>query len=99
MPERKTRITVEQDTIMIVRRANVERSWCPLCTAEVDVVAVGDKVLAEILATGTGLGWIVSGDLHVSHQPDGTTRICLASLLRCSEPQPAQPTNIAKETL
>jgi hypothetical protein len=84
---------------MIVCRANGDRSWCPLCAAEVDVVSVGGKVLAEILAAGTALGWIVSGELHVSRQPDGATRICLASLLRCSEPKQTQAPNTAKETL
>jgi hypothetical protein len=95
MRVRTTRITVERDTTMVIRRAGSERSWCALCATEVDVVSLYGEVLTEILAQGIAHGWIAAGQLHVIDRPSEPTRICLASLLRCFEPQ----LNIPKETL
>jgi hypothetical protein len=99
MQARRTQITVEQDLVAIVRRTSVERFWCPGCGDEVDVVSVNGNTLAEILGQGIAHVWIETGQLHVMQSPAGTARICLASLLRCFEPQPVQAINIAKETL
>jgi hypothetical protein len=35
------RITVETDTVMIVRQARTAPGWCPVCRAEMDVIIAG----------------------------------------------------------
>jgi hypothetical protein len=97
MPMRTTRITVEQDTITVIRRESVERSWCPVCAAEVDAVVVGGPCLTGILGEGTAHGWIAGGQLHASQQPGGTARICLPSLLQCFESQQTPATHIKEK--
>jgi len=51
-----TRITVERDTIMVVRRARIELAWCPVCRTEVEVITLGRESLAEVLAVTPGHG-------------------------------------------
>lgn len=82
----RTRITVERDTIMLVRHARAERAWCPLCGDIVDVITLGDEALAEFMASNDVQGWMTAEKLHVSRQANGPIRICLASLFRCFEP-------------
>ena len=86
MAAKSTRITVEKDTIMLVRHARAEQAWCPICGSHVDVVTLAKEALAEFLASHDVQGWIAAGKLHVSREPNRPIRICLASLLRCFEP-------------
>ncbi len=86
MASKTTRITVEKDTIMLVRHARAEQAWCPICGNVVDVVALANEALAEFLASNDVQRWIGAGELHMSREPNGPVCICLASLLRCFEP-------------
>ena len=43
----RTRITVERDTIMLVRHARAEQAWCPICANVVDVVTLADDLARE----------------------------------------------------
>jgi len=97
MTLRTTRITVEHNTILVVHNASVERAWCPVCCAEADVISIGSKSPAEVLASNEGQEWIATGKFHVSSQPNQPVRICLTSLLRCFEPM--QKMNYEKETI
>lgn len=91
------RITVETDTVMIVRRATACRGWCPVCRAEADVVTLGQDSAADLGATVQTEEWVRTGKLHVWRQPDGPTQICLVSLLRCFERDGVRKFQIAKE--
>jgi hypothetical protein len=42
-----TRITVETETLMIIRRAKVALAWCPECLTEVEVIMLDGISLAE----------------------------------------------------
>lgn len=97
MRVRTTRITVEREMITIIRRSSAERSWCPVCAAEVDVVALDSNALAEVLAESAARFVNAGAELHISQDPDRPARICLPSLLRCFEPQRTQTTNTPKE--
>lgn len=92
------RITVETDTVMIVRQATTSRGWCPVCCAEADVVTLGQDSAADPSATTQIEEWVRTGQLHVWHQPDGPTQLCLASLLHCFELDAVPKFRIAKET-
>lgn len=83
MAVKRTTITVERDTIMVVRNARAEGIWCSLCGAQVDAIDLPGRGLAELLATNEAREWMASGALHVIHEADGPLRVCLASLLRC----------------
>ena len=80
-----TRITVETETLVVVRRAKAAVSWCPGCRAVVDVVTIDAGSLVEP-ATGAQLRqWQETGKLHLSHLASGAAQICVSSLLQCFE--------------
>ena len=93
MRVRTTRIIIERETVTLIRREGVKRAWCPLCAEEVDAIAWAD--LLQMVVDGHLARGIASGRIHVIGQADPFTRVCLASLLRCLEPEP----NFPKETL
>jgi probable HAF family extracellular repeat protein len=85
-----TRITVETDTLMVIRRAKAILAWCPDCRAQVNVIALGSDSLAEP-ATPTQLQhWLDTGKLHLWQQADGPAQICVPSLLQCVEGEEGQ---------
>jgi|SRR5581483_4228964 hypothetical protein len=96
MRVKTTRITVESETITTIRRFGADRSWCPVCAAEVAVVAI--EGLAGILPDDVAQSWIARGELHVSRYSGKSDCICLDSLLQCFQLQRAQNPNSAKET-
>lgn len=97
MRVRTTRITLEHDTLTIIRRAGAERSWCPLCAAEVDVVTIDSTALAEAFPESAAESSIAIGDLHALQDPGEPARLCLPSLLRCFERQQSH-THFSQET-
>ena len=92
------RITVETDTVIVVRRASTAPAWCPVCQAQVDAITLDKSSPAEPAAVAQIQSWLNSGKLHLWQQPNGPTQICLASLLRCFELDGVPKFRIAKET-
>jgi hypothetical protein len=78
-----TRITIETETLMIVRRAKTALGWCPDCHAEVDVITLENDNLAEPVTAAQIQEWLATGKLHLWQAPNGATRICVTSLLQC----------------
>jgi len=99
MAVKTTRITVERDTIVVVRNAKADRGWCELCGAEVEVISLESDGLAAVLRANETERWIEAVKLHVLREPGRPSRVCLGSLLRCFEPQLGQRTNCEKEKL
>jgi hypothetical protein len=90
-----TRVTVETETLMIVRRAKATLAWCPDCRAEVDVITLGPQ---EPASAAHIQEWLKIGKLHMWQEPDGPAHICLPSLLCCFEQGGVPKFQIAKET-
>jgi hypothetical protein len=80
-----TRITVETDTLMVVRRARSISAWCPDCRAEVDAIALGSDSLAEAATASQVQQWLDSGKLHYWQHADEPAQICVPSLLQSIE--------------
>ena len=80
-----TRITVETETLMIVRRAKAGLAWCPDCRAEVDVITLDNDSLAKSITAAHIEEWLGTGKLHLWQPAQGPTQICVSSLLRCFE--------------
>jgi hypothetical protein len=76
-----TKITVETDSLMIVRGRNSTRAWCPLCGAETEMVAIESVGVITNLDRPAVEEWLNSGALHRSQSADGSEQICLNSLL------------------
>ena len=81
---RTTRITVETDMFIMVRRAKATVAWCPECAAEVDVITLTRDSVAEPATSAELERWMSTGKLHLWHSPEGTVQICVNSLLQSS---------------
>jgi hypothetical protein len=80
-----TRITVETETQLVIRRAKAISAWCPGCRAEVDVIALDNDSLAGSITAAQIQELLGTDKLHFWQTANGSTQICLISLFRCLE--------------
>jgi hypothetical protein len=78
---RRTKITIETESLLILRSQNSRRAWCPRCAAEADVIALHDVGVISNLQRPALEQWLNSEELHRTRATDGSTLICLNSLL------------------
>ena len=78
---KKTTITVETDSLLILRGRNSIRAWCPRCAAEVEMIAMNDTGAISNLDQPELHEWLNSEELHRLQATDGSTLTCLNSLL------------------
>ena len=90
MAVKTTRITIETETLLIIRRATVSSAWCPNCDAEVDVITLENDSLAEQITATQIQEWLATGKLHFWQIPNGPARLCVTSLLHCFELEEAR---------
>jgi hypothetical protein len=80
---KRTRIGIETGSLLFLRGRNMRRAWCVACAAEGEVIALEEVGLISNLERSALEQWLNSGNLHLSQIADGSTRICLTSLLPC----------------
>ena len=78
---KQTKITIETDSLLILRGRNSNRGWCPQCAAEAEMIALENVGVISNLDQTAVEGWLNSGKLHRSKSASGSTLICLNSLL------------------
>ena len=78
---KRTRITIETDSLLILRSRSSRRAWCPRCLAEADMIALDEVGVISNLERPALEEWLNSEELHRSRATDGSTLICLNSLL------------------
>jgi hypothetical protein len=78
---KRTTITLESESLLILHGRNSNRAWCPRCSAEVDLVAMKDMGVITNLGQPDLEQWLSSEELHRSQAADGSLLICLNSLL------------------
>lgn len=76
-----TRVTIETESLMILRGMNGNRLWCCRCAKEVDQIALKSIGVLSNLLPHEVEEWLNSVDFHRSQTTDGTELICLNSLL------------------
>jgi hypothetical protein len=76
-----TKITIETDSLLILQGRSCRRAWCPRCAAEGEMIALEDIGMISNLDRHALEEWLNSGQLHRSQAIDGSTLICLNSLL------------------
>ena len=96
---RTTRITIETETFIVVRRAKATVAWCPECVAEVDVITLARDSAAEPATSAELQRWMSTGKLHLWHSPEGTVHICVNSLLQSSAEQNPRRFNISPKEI
>lgn len=86
-----TKITVETESLTIIRRGKVFMAWCPDCQAEVEVITLANHGTGEGILAAQLDRWLAAAKLHVWAPASGPIQICLTSLLHCFEPEEVRP--------
>jgi len=88
---KQTTITIEARSLLVLHSSSSRRAWCPICGAEVEVVALKDSSVNPALEQLALEHWLRLGELHRFEAPDGSVLLCLTSLL--SRVQNTKPAN------
>jgi hypothetical protein len=78
---KQTKITIETDSLLLLRGRNSNRAWCPGCAAEAEMIALENVGVISNLERAAVEEWLNSGELHRSKSANGSALICLNSLL------------------
>jgi hypothetical protein len=78
---KQTKITIETDSLLILRNRNSQRGWCPRCASEGEMIPLDNASVVSNLERHALEEWLNSPDLHRSQAVDGSVVICLNSLL------------------
>lgn len=78
---KQTKITIETDSLLILRGRNSRRTWCPQCEAEREMIALENLGVISNLDRRALEEWLNSEEMHRVETADGSTLICLNSLL------------------
>jgi hypothetical protein len=78
---KQTRITIETDSLLILRGRSSRRTWCSRCAAEVEMIALEETGVISNLERPELEEWLNSGELHRLQAADGAALTCLNSLL------------------
>ena len=79
---KETKITIETNSLLILRGRSSLRAWCPDCASEAEMIPLdGVGVISNLAATEVEV-WIQSEDLHHVMAADGALLICLNSMLK-----------------
>jgi hypothetical protein len=79
---RETKITIESDSLLILRGRSSLRAWCPDCASEVEMIPLDGIGVISNLAPREVEEWIQSEDLHHTKTADGAPLICMNSMLK-----------------
>ncbi len=82
---KQTNITIETDSLMILRIGSSLRAWCPHCAAEREMIVLEEVGAITNSALGAVEAWLESEALHRLQTAEGTQLICLNSLLKCTQ--------------
>ena len=78
---KRTTITIETNSLLIVRARTVRRAWCPECGAVAEMVTSAMTAVPPDPSQHSVEKWLNSMNLHRAQAADGGTLICLNSLL------------------
>ena len=78
---KQTKITIETDSLLILRGGSSTRAWCPQCGADAEMITLESVGVVSNLNRPDLEAWLNSGELHRSRAADGSVLVCLNSLL------------------
>ncbi len=79
---KRTRITIETDSLFVIRGRKSLRAWCAQCGAEAEMIPLNDAGVVSNLPPVDVQAWMESPGLHHTKTADGTALICLNSMLQ-----------------
>ena len=79
---KRTRITIETDSLLVLRGRKSLWAWCPQCGAEAEMIPLNDVGVVSNLSLAEVQAWMESPDLHHTKMASGTDLICLNSMIK-----------------
>jgi len=79
---RETKITIETDSLLILRGRTSLRAWCPGCASEVEMIPVNGVGVISNLTPPEVEAWMQSEDLHHTTAANGDPLICMNSMIK-----------------
>lgn len=79
---KEMKITIETDSLLILRGRRSLWAWCPNCGSEVEMIPLDGVGVISNLAPPEVEAWLQSEDLHHTNAADGAALICLNSMLK-----------------
>jgi hypothetical protein len=79
---KQTKITIETDSLLVMRGTVSLRGWCPECAAEGELIPFDGIGVISNLTTSEVQAWLECDAIHHWQAPDGAHLICLNSLLK-----------------
>ena len=78
---KRTILTIETESLLVIGGDGAPRSWCAQCAADTEMIGLMNLGVVTNLDRSAIEEWLNSGDLHRSVASDGSQVICLSSLL------------------
>jgi hypothetical protein len=88
---KKTRITVENEQVLIIRRRGCARRWCWECGREAEMVEFAQAAALSGVAQRSIRDVAKKRKWHLAEAVDGTPLICLDSLLNSARAKEIDP--------
>ncbi len=82
---KRTTITIETESLLVLCSRSRLRQWCPPCAADREMLAFEPARLGSAQMHSAVVEWLSSEHLHRSCSPDGSILICLHSLLALAQ--------------
>ena len=79
---KQTKITIETDSLLVLRGRKPLRAWCPQCGAEGEMIPLNEVGIVSNLTLPEVEAWMQGEDLHRARATDGAPLICLSSMLK-----------------
>ena len=98
MVVKTTRITIETESLLVIRSCKTIVTWCPACCAEVEAMTVEGDSLGEEIPSALLREWLAAGKLHFWGPDGGPVQMCLPSLLQCFASEGARSFQASKRT-
>jgi hypothetical protein len=79
---KQTKITIETDSLLVVRGRTSLRAFCPQCATEAEMIPIEGVGVVSNLSPSEVEAWLECEEIHRSQAADGAQLICLNSLLK-----------------
>lgn len=79
---KRTKITIETDSLLVLRGRQLLRAWCPQCGFVTEMIPLNEVGVLSNLPSAEVQAWLEFPALHHSTTADGAELICLGSVLK-----------------
>lgn len=79
---KRTTITIETESLLVLRGRKLLRAWCPECGAQSEMIPLNEMGVISNRTRSEVEAWIQAEDMHHTKTSGGAHLICLNSMLK-----------------